>query len=126
MKKSTILLVVLLIGAVVFATHRISASTTGAAGFNSHDFFAKCLTENGATFYGTYWCLHCQEQKRMFGASFEFVNYVECSLPNRAGQTEVCARAGIKAYPTWDIRNVRREGVLSFQQLSELTGCVLP
>jgi len=29
-----------------------------------YDDFAKCLTQNGVKFYGTYWCPHCNNQKR--------------------------------------------------------------
>jgi hypothetical protein len=127
MKKSTAILVVLLFIAAAFAAYRIGFGTTGAVvgGSNEYDAFAQCLTEKGAVFYGAYWCPHCQKQKEMFGSSFKFVKYIECSLPNKAGQTEECKVAGIKAYPTWDIKGVRREGELSLQQLAELTGCQL-
>jgi thiol-disulfide isomerase/thioredoxin len=30
-----------------------------------YDEFAKCLTDNGAKFYGAFWCPHCQAQKKM-------------------------------------------------------------
>ena len=35
------------------------------------DTFAKCLTENNATMYGTEWCSHCKAQKELFGKSFQ-------------------------------------------------------
>ena len=40
--------------------------------------FAECLTENGATMYGTATCPYCTKQKEMFGDAFASVNYVDC------------------------------------------------
>src|SRR4029434_4606860 len=37
------------------------------------------LTDEGVLFYGVSWCPHCQEQKRLFGASARRLPYVECS-----------------------------------------------
>lgn len=88
------------------------------------DGFAQCLTDNGVTMYGAYWCPHCQEQKKLFGASWDIVNYVECSLPNRGGQTEACINAGIESYPTWEFADgTRQSGRLSLDQLAQKTGC---
>jgi len=84
------------------------------------DKFAKCLSDKGATMYGAGWCRACKSQKRMFGASFKYVNYVECpDKPN------VCIDAGIEAYPTWIINGLPHVNVQSFERLSELTGCSL-
>jgi len=129
MKKSTIVLSVLLLLAVGYTAWRLGAnsSITGAATTESkYDAFAKCLTEKGVVMYGAYWCPHCQNQKKMFGSSWEYVDYVECSLPNKAGQTEICKEKGIEGYPTWDIHGEFHSGELSFEKLAELTGCVLP
>src|SRR3989338_4379734 len=83
------------------------------------DAFAKCLSDNGIKMYGAYWCTHCNNQKQMFAESWKYVNYIECSLPNRAGQTQICSGAGINAYPTWEFANGDRiEGGLSLGQLS--------
>lgn len=91
-----------------------------------YDNFAKCLTEKGAKFYGAYWCPHCTNQKAMFGDSIEDVNYIECSLPNRAGQTDICIQEKIQSYPTWEFSDgTRVTGVRSLEQLSSATGCVL-
>lgn len=90
----------------------------------NYDDFAKCLTDSGVKMYGAYWCSHCQNQKKMFGNSWEYINYVECSLPNRVGQTEECRETGIKGYPTWEFQDGKRiEGKLSFEQLSQYSNC---
>jgi hypothetical protein len=128
MGKLTVILVVLLVLAVGYAAWRMGASSiAGAATVESkYDAFAKCLTDNGVVMYGAYWCPHCQNQKKMFGDSWQYVAYVECSLPNKAGQTKECQEKGISGYPTWDIKGEFHSGELSFEKLAELTRCVLP
>lgn len=61
-----------------------------------YDELAKCITQSGAIMYGTDWCPHCQDQKRLFGKSFKYVNYINCDLNGAA-----CELAGIRGYPTW-------------------------
>lgn len=101
-------------------------SYTAALSDSKYDNFAKCLADNGVKMYGAYWCPHCASQKQMFGDSFEFVNYIECSLPNRAGQTQECKDAKINAYPTWEFKDGKRiEGELTLGQLSQYSGCKL-
>ncbi len=91
-----------------------------------YDDFAKCLTDNDAKMYGAYWCSHCANQKKAFGNSWKYVDYIECSLPNRAGQTEFCSKAGIEGYPTWEFSDSSRlEGEVSFEGLSTKSGCAL-
>tara|TARA_Y100000310_G_C20547598_1_gene746368 strand:- start:9 stop:497 length:489 start_codon:yes stop_codon:yes gene_type:complete len=92
-----------------------------------YDDFAQCLTDEGVKMYGAYWCSHCESQKKDFGDSFHLVDYVECSLPNNAGQTAKCKDAGIESYPTWQFGDgVYAAGVIEFERLAERTGCVLP
>jgi hypothetical protein len=43
-------------------------------------WFARCLKDRGVKMYGAWWCPHCVEQKEEFGASFEYVPYVECGI----------------------------------------------
>ncbi|MBI4447851.1 hypothetical protein HY643_02630 [Candidatus Woesearchaeota archaeon] len=89
--------------------------------------FAKCLTENGVKMYGAYWCPVCKQQEEMFGKSWQYVNYTECSLPNRAGQTTICSSLGITGYPTWEFKEgTMIPGKLSFKQLSQNSNCALP
>ena len=98
----------------------------GCSSTGEYDAFASCLTESGATFYGAYWCPHCKEQKGMFGNSIELVNYVECSLPDRGGQNEVCNAAEIQRYPTWEFGDGQRvEGVMGLGALASKSKCSL-
>lgn len=85
---------------------------------------AEHLADKGVRFYGASWCPHCQEQKRLFGASAKRLPYVECNLagPN-APQASACTIAGVDTYPTWVFTGRRVVGqVLSLAELAEATG----
>jgi hypothetical protein len=91
------------------------------------DEFAKCLSEKNVKFYGAFWCLHCSNQKKSFGSSIQYVNYIECSTPDRSGQLQVCKDAGIVGYPTWEFPDkTRMEGEIALAILAEKSGCKLP
>lgn len=91
------------------------------------DTFASCLEESGTTFYGAFWCPHCQDQKAMFGNSERLLPYVECSTADRQSVTIACQKAGIQSYPTWEFPdNTRETGALSLARLAEKSGCELP
>jgi hypothetical protein len=91
------------------------------------DTFAACLGDQGATFFGAFWCPHCAQQKAMFGSSVEFLPYKECSTPDSKGQTQICIDAGIQSYPTWQFADGSRvTGVQELSTLAEKTGCPLP
>ena len=91
------------------------------------DTFAKCLEEKEVTFFGAFWCLHCQDQKALFGKSKGKLPYVECSLPSGKGQNELCNQEGIQVYPTWEFADKSRETrVMTPAELAEKTGCELP
>jgi len=85
---------------------------------------AEHLTREGALFYGASWCPHCQEQKRLFGASASRLPYLECSPagPNTP-QAPSCNSAGVSSYPTWIVNGQTFVGeVLSLAQLANATG----
>ncbi len=91
------------------------------------DSFASCLKEKKATFFGAFWCPHCQTQKTMFGRSERLLPYVECSTPDGNAQTKICIDNKIKSYPTWEFADGSREtGEVPLQKLAEKTGCELP
>jgi uncharacterized membrane protein len=82
---------------------------------------AEHLSDEGVLFYGASWCPHCQEQKRLFGASASRLPYIECSPagPN-SPQSPSCNAAGIQSYPTWVINGRIHVGeVLPLAQLAE-------
>ncbi len=85
-----------------------------------YDSFAQCLFEKGVTMYGTGWCSHCQNQKKMFGKSFQYVNYVDCDR-----YSDECLKNGIRGYPTWIINDEKYPGEQYLYKLATLSGCVL-
>lgn len=91
------------------------------------DAFTQCLKENGATFYGAFWCTHCQSQKALFGKSAKYLPYVECSTPNGQSQLAVCKDKNVESYPTWEFKDGSRlNGAISLTELSGKTDCQLP
>jgi uncharacterized membrane protein len=84
---------------------------------------AEHLNDEGAVFYGASWCGHCQDQKRLFGASASRLPYVECSPAGQnAPQASLCRRAGVHTYPTWIIDGRAIVGeVLSLAELAAAT-----
>lgn len=99
----------------------ISLTISGCAKKPSkYDTFAQCLTEKGATMYGTEWCSHCQNQKKTFGKSFQYINFVDCDF--NSGE---CLRNGIRGYPTWMINETKYTGEQPLFRLASLTNCKL-
>lgn len=82
------------------------------------DTFAKCLTLKGAKMYGTEGCLHCKSQKELFGNSFKYIDYIECT----ERKTE-CKDAGIYGYPTWIINEVKYAGERDLDTLAKISDC---
>ncbi len=86
------------------------------------DRFAQCLNDTGAIEYGAYWCGACEDQKKAFGESFKYINYVECS-----DEAERCRIDGIEYTPTWVFADGEKLiGVQPLSVLAEKTGCELP
>lgn len=101
MKNYTRYIVFFGIAAVLVGLIVWSAMTPG-----KYDKLATCLKDQGVTFYGAFWCPHCQATKKAFGKSTKLLPYQECSskVPNAQGgydQLKICTDAAITGYPTW-------------------------
>lgn len=117
-----VLIILIAGGAVAYNKMSGSPAKTGV-----YDTFAQCLSERGAKFYGAFWCPHCQNQKKAFGTSAQYIPYTECSTPDGQGQMSVCADAKIVSYPTWVFADGTQEtGEVSMQKLADHTSCELP
>lgn len=115
------IIIVVLVVAGLIGWRMWSASQPG-----QYDSFAQCLADEGVTFFGAFWCPHCQEQKSMFGNSERLLPYVECSLPDGQNQTQVCIDEEIKTYPTWEFADGERIlGVVELDELAQKSGCEL-
>ena len=109
-------------------TREVGGEKTVAAntGSGDYDSFAQCLADKGATFYGAFWCPHCQEQKRMLHESKK-LPYIECSNPDGKSQNDVCKKENIKGYPTWRFTDGSElAGEQTVAVLSQKTGCTAP
>ena len=91
------------------------------------DGFAACLKEKKVTFFGAFWCPHCQNQKKLFSYAAQYLPYVECSTADGKNQLQVCKEKNIKSYPTWEFSDGTREtGEVTLEKLAEKTKCALP
>jgi len=80
------------------------------------------LDEEGARYYGASWCPACQEQEDLFGASSDRLPFVECHPRGRGGlMASACVSAGIESFPTWIINGERHEGILTPEELAQLS-----
>lgn len=123
MKNKTIIIIIVAL-IIVFSAFLWLKSASQPGKLNQ---FADCLKENGAAFYGTFWCPHCQNQKALFGKSAKRLPYIECSTPDGRGQTAVCKNKKIDSYPTWEFKDGSRlNGEIPLKELALKTGCQLP
>ena len=125
-KKVVIMFViaVVLMISLIYATRTISHITgKSVVETEDTDSLAKCLTAQGAKMYGAYWCGHCQNQKKMFGEDFQYVNYIECDAQGENANPEECSKAGIGGDLTWIISGEQYPGEQSLEKLKELSGC---
>ena len=91
------------------------------------DKFAQCLTEKGVVEYGAFWCPNCAKQKKMFGSSYKYINYIECDARGENEQSELCIEKKVEKYPDWEFADGSRlVGLSSFEELSEKSGCPPP
>ena len=126
MKKNKAKIILFFLGGIVI-TVGIYALALSESKPSPLDDFARCLKDKRATFYGAFWCPHCQNQKKLFGKSAKFLPYVECSTADGKGQLPACAEKKIEGYPTWEFADASREsGEVALDKLAEKTGCVLP
>lgn len=120
------IIVLLVLGVVLSIVLGVGPGSSGATS-TKYDAFAICLKDQGATFYGAFWCPHCQSQKKMFGSSQKLLPYVECSNPDGKTQTPICIDKKIAKYPTWEFADGSRvDTSMSLEELAERTSCVLP
>ena len=126
-KKKIASRILWIIGVLVVATLAVWAYTSFRSDPHEFDALAKCLSEKNIIMYGAYWCPHCQDQKRMFRDSWEFVKYVECASPGDPyTPTEQCKAAGVASYPTWVFPGGSKvPGAQEFDKLAKISGCPL-
>ena len=81
------------------------------------------LIANNVTFYGAYWCNHCQQQKSLFGAAAAAkLPYIECAADGEKSQRQLCKQKNIQMFPTWVINGKYFTGTKDLQEIAKLTG----
>ncbi|MEM4259925.1 MAG: hypothetical protein QXG00_01685 [Candidatus Woesearchaeota archaeon] len=128
MKKQTLKIIALILISIMILI--LIISVIGGIGIfrknveiQSLDKFAQCLASKNVTMYGAYWCSHCQNQKKMFGDSWKYMQYVECDVNGPNQQAELCQQIGIEGYPTWVINGVKIIGEVPIKNFERITGC---
>jgi hypothetical protein len=119
--KNIFLLIICLLILGTFITVIIESQTPSVPS-GKYNTFAQCLASKNLTMYGAVWCSHCRAQKELFGDSFQYVPYIECTE-----KSDECIAKGIESYPTWiDANGQKYVGEQSLQKLSEISSCPLP
>ncbi len=117
-----VIVIVLVVGGIVYFAVKPKSAQAG-----QYDELAKCITAKGAKFYGAFWCSHCENQKKAFGTSQQYLPYVECSTADGQSQLQICKDKNIDGYPTWEFADGSRvPGEMSLKDLAAKTGCSLP
>jgi hypothetical protein len=84
---------------------------------------AQHLSKTGAKMYGVFWCRYCTRQKQLFGEeAFSKINYLECDPKGKNPQVNLCRRAKITGFPTWEINGKLYPGMRSLNELATLSG----
>jgi thiol-disulfide isomerase/thioredoxin len=119
-KKNTLIAATL----IILSTAVLTACGTDTKVDTKYDALAQCLTEKGVVFYGAYWCPHCLDQKKMFGDSMKYVNYVECDARGENAKPEECQKAGVENYPTWTFPGQEKlKGAHPLEELAKKANC---
>lgn len=104
-----IALIIIIIGAIYFYKNMNQPVAT--------EDFAKCLASKSVV-YSSSICPHCQDQKKIIGPNYKFLNEVDCYT-----NPQKCADKNITATPTWMINEKYYVGEQSIQQLEQISGC---
>lgn len=120
-QKIFLIAVVSAVGLKILLGENTNGLFSAAESGNAKDSFAKCLNDKGVIMYGVDTCEYCQIQKKMFGSSFEKINYVNCDFDK-----QICAEKQITAYPVWQINDKLFPGIETLDQLANATNCVAP
>ncbi|MDP8962603.1 MAG: hypothetical protein M3O33_01195 [Cyanobacteriota bacterium] len=105
------------------ATVSTAPSQTSASVVAAKVALATHLKQIGAKFYGTYWCPYCNKQKELFSQqAVSQINYIECDPQGKNPRPDLCRKAKISAFPTWEINGRQYPGMQPLDQLANLSG----
>lgn len=107
------------VGAAIAGAFVFAAPISAPPGFQAG--LAKHLADTKAVMYGAFWCGACQEQKARFGSAAKDLPYVECDAKGVNARPDLCRQVGVKSFPTWVINGEKREGVMTLNQLADMS-----
>jgi thiol-disulfide isomerase/thioredoxin len=85
------------------------------------------LAKSDVTFYGAYWCSHCQKQKSLFGATAAAkLPYIECAANAENSQRQLCKDKNVQLFPTWVVKGKFYPGVKDLKEIAAMTGYTGP
>ena len=102
---------IIIIGVIVLALVIIFVPKTSADAE-----LAKCIGNN-SKLYTITGCIHCEQQKELFGNNFQYLNITN------GNSWEELAKYNVTETPTWEINGSRYYGVQDINTLKKLTGC---
>lgn len=92
-------------------------ANSSAAQVDPRMALAQHLTNIGAKIYTTDWCPTCKRQKRNFGeVAFSLLTMINCEE-----KPDICADAGVRRYPTWEINGRKYERGFPLNELAQLS-----
>ncbi len=102
----------------------VAGATTDTENFSTDyiEKLAKFMSEKGMVMYGAYWCSHCQDQKKLFGNAFQYVDYVECDPQGPSANEAECTARNVTGYPTWIYNSTQYSGQKTLSQLAQIVG----
>jgi glutaredoxin len=84
---------------------------------------AKHLNKIKAKMYGAFWCPYCTKQKEMFGQkALTYVTYIECDPRGKNPRPDLCRKAGVQGYPTWNIKGKTYSGMRRLDDIANISG----
>ena len=118
----SILAIIILVGIFVISFSKNIFNLENSEQDKNIEELAKCLANKNIIEYGKWWCEACNKQKELFGKSFKYLKYVECSK-----NTQECLDKNIKYTPTWFFPNGEKIiGLTPLETLAQKSGCKLP
>ncbi|MBI2452144.1 hypothetical protein HYV50_03640 [Candidatus Pacearchaeota archaeon] len=112
----TFIVVIFLVAGLYIFTDWFSKVTGYFSGESEKLKLSKCLSNQGAEFYGTTLCAECEKQKEIFGDNFKLITYVDCGEDK-----SLCPN--IREIPAWYINKNIHYGFKNLTQLEEISGC---
>ncbi|KAM3092666.1 vitamin K epoxide reductase family protein [Phormidesmis sp. 146-35] len=93
---------------------------------------AQHLKNINAKMYSAYWCPHCYEQKKLFGAeALQYLPSIECAEDGKNPQANLCREIAPKVeketgrgfgFPTWEINGKFYAGQQPLEELAKASG----